>query len=110
LGSLVERCSISAACLPEITHFPVDGPDPDWPLLPAGSGWGTSYVRVLGLRPEAYHRFLHLFHSKGLDLDKLTACWVKLCLTLFKPVCAGSRLVCLPTHQGAQGGQANARR
>jgi hypothetical protein len=30
------------------------------------------------LRPEAYHRFLHLFHSKGLDLDKLTACWMKL--------------------------------
>jgi hypothetical protein len=55
----------------------------------------TSYVRVLGLRPEAYHRFLHLFHSKGLDLDKLTACWMKLCLTLFKPVCAGSRLICL---------------
>jgi hypothetical protein len=39
----------------------------------------TSYVRVLGLRPEAYHRFLHLFHSKGLDLEKLTACWVRLC-------------------------------
>jgi hypothetical protein len=55
----------------------------------------TSYVRVLGLHPEAYYHFLHLFHSKGLDLDKLTACWVKLCLTLFKPVCAGSRLVCL---------------
>src|SRR5664279_3521540 len=55
----------------------------------------TSYVRVLGLRPEAYHRFLHLFHSKGLDLDKLTACWVKLCLTLFTPVAAGSRLICL---------------
>ena len=55
----------------------------------------TSYVRILGLRPEAYHRFLHLFHSKGLDLNKLTACWVKLCLTLFKPVCTGSRLVCL---------------
>src|ERR1700679_3028332 len=55
----------------------------------------TSYVRVLGLRPEAYHRFLHLFHSKGLDLDKLTACWVKLCLTLFTPVRAGSRLICL---------------
>ena len=55
----------------------------------------TSYVRVLGLRPRAYHRFLHLFHSKGLDLDKLTACWVKLCLTLFTPVAAGSRLICL---------------
>jgi DDE superfamily endonuclease len=55
----------------------------------------TSYLRVLGLRPEAYHRFLHLFHSKGLDLDKLTACWVKLCLTLFTPVAAGSRLICV---------------
>ena len=55
----------------------------------------TSYVRVLGFLPKAYHRFLHLFHSKGLDLDKLTSCWVKLCLVLFKPVCAGSRLVCL---------------
>jgi len=55
----------------------------------------TSYVRVLSFRPEAYHRFLHLFHSKGLDLDKLTACWVKLCLTLFKPLYAGSRLICL---------------
>jgi hypothetical protein len=50
----------------------------------------TSYVRVLGLRPETYHRFLHLFHSKGLDLERLTVGWVKLCLTLFKPVCAGS--------------------
>ena len=73
----------------------MDAPDPDWPLLPIGLAGVTSYVRVLGLRPEAYHRLLHLFHSKALDLDKLTACWVKLCLTLFKPVCAGSRLICL---------------
>ena len=64
----------------------------------------TSYVRVLGLRPAAYHRFLHLFHSKGLDLDKLTACWVKLCLTLFKSVCAGSRLVCLADECGKKSG------
>jgi hypothetical protein len=55
----------------------------------------TSYVRVLGLRPEAYHRFLHLFHSKGLDLDGLTSCWVRLCLMLFQPLLAGSRMVCL---------------
>jgi hypothetical protein len=79
-----------------------------WRLDPAGV---TSYVRVLGLRPEAYHRFLHLFHSKGLDLDKLTACWVKVCLTLFKPVCAGLPLgLSGRRHQGAQGGQADARR
>lgn len=55
----------------------------------------TSFVRVMGLRPTAYHRLLHLFHSKALDLDKLTACWVRLCLTLFRPFLVGSRLVCL---------------
>ena len=35
----------------------------------------TSFVRVLNLRSQAYHRLLHLFHSNGLDLDVLTACW-----------------------------------
>jgi hypothetical protein len=55
----------------------------------------TSYVRVLGLGGQAYHRFLHMFHSKGLDLDKLTNCWVRLCLVLFQPMLAGSRMVCL---------------
>ena len=55
----------------------------------------TSYVRVLGFRPAAYHRFLHLFHSKGLDLERLTDCWVKLCLAIFRPLYAGSRMVCL---------------
>lgn len=55
----------------------------------------TSFVRVMGLRPTAYHRLLHLFHSKALDLDSLTACWVRLCLTLFRPFLIGSRLVCL---------------
>jgi len=55
----------------------------------------TSYVRVLDFGSEAYHRFLHLFHSKGLDLDRLTACWVRLCLMLFQHMLAGSRMVCL---------------
>jgi hypothetical protein len=55
----------------------------------------TSFVRVLNFRDEAYHRFLHLFHSKGIDLDRLTACWVRLCLTLFRPFQVGQRLVCL---------------
>src|SRR6266851_2010394 len=55
----------------------------------------TSYIRVLGFGGPAYHRFLHLFHSKGLDLDRLTACWVRLCLALFRPMQVGSRLVCL---------------
>ena len=55
----------------------------------------TSFVRVLNLRPEAYHRFLHLFHSNGLDLDALTACWVRLGLVLFRPFRVGQHLVCL---------------
>ena len=55
----------------------------------------TSYVRVLGFDDRAYYRFLHLFYSKGLDLDKLTALWVRLCPKLFKPFRVGPYLVCL---------------
>jgi hypothetical protein len=55
----------------------------------------TSFVRVLNFHGKAYHRFLHLFHSKALDLDLLTACWARLCLALFRPFEVGSRLVCL---------------
>ena len=55
----------------------------------------TSYVRVLGFDDRAYYRFLHLFYSKGLDLDKLTALWVRLCPKLFKPFRAGPYLVCI---------------
>ena len=29
----------------------------------------TSFVRVLNLREGAYHRPLHLFHIKALDID-----------------------------------------
>ena len=35
----------------------------------------TSFVRALNLSGNAYHRLLHLFHSKALDLDVLTSCW-----------------------------------
>lgn len=55
----------------------------------------TSFVRVLDLSAKAYHRFLHFFHSSGLDLDVLTACWLRLCLTLFRPFEVDSRLVLL---------------
>lgn len=55
----------------------------------------TSFVRVLNLRPQAYHRLLHLFHSKALNLDVLTTCWVRLCLVLFRPFEVDSRLVCI---------------
>jgi hypothetical protein len=55
----------------------------------------TSFVRVLNFRGQAYHRFLHLFHSTALNLDVLTACWARLCIVLFRPFEVGSRLVCL---------------
>ena len=55
----------------------------------------TSFVRVLNFGGEAYHRFLHLFHSTSLDLNVLTSCWVRLCLVLFRPFQVGQRLVCL---------------
>ena len=55
----------------------------------------TSFVRVLNLCGDAYHRLLHFFHSKALDLDALTSCWVRLCLVLFRPFEVGQRLVCL---------------
>ena len=55
----------------------------------------TSFVRVLNFSGQAYHRFVHLFHSKAVDLDVLTSCWVRLCLVLFRPFQVGSRLVCI---------------
>ena len=55
----------------------------------------TSFVRVLNLRGQACHRLLHLFDSKALDLGVLTACWVRLCLVLFRPFELGQRLVCI---------------
>lgn len=55
----------------------------------------TSFVRVLDFSGKAYHRFLHFFHSSGVNLDALTACWLRLCLTLLRPFEVGSRLVFL---------------
>ena len=55
----------------------------------------TSLVRLFGFGDKGYRRFLHLFHSRALDLEALTACWVRLCLVLFQPFLVGSRLVCL---------------
>jgi hypothetical protein len=36
----------------------------------------TSLVRALGLKKACYERILGFFHSKALDLDKLTRLWV----------------------------------
>lgn len=55
----------------------------------------TSFVRLLRIHPKAYRRFLHFFHSDGVDLDRLTALWVQLLLRLFRPVMAGDLLVCV---------------
>ena len=55
----------------------------------------TSFVRALDCSGKAYHRFLHFFHSAGLNLETLTACWLRLCLRLFRPWEGNSRLVFL---------------
>jgi hypothetical protein len=53
----------------------------------------TSFVRALGLAPAAYRSLLHLFHSRGLDLERLSAGWVALASRLFVPVRVGQRVV-----------------
>lgn len=53
----------------------------------------TSFVRALWLRPSAYRRLLHLFHSPAVDLGKLTTGWVRLALRLFRPLRLGARPV-----------------
>jgi hypothetical protein len=53
----------------------------------------TSFVRVLQFTPQAYHRFLHFFHSDGVSLERLSSLWVALCLRLFQPFEADGRLV-----------------
>jgi DDE superfamily endonuclease len=53
------------------------------------SGW----VRVLSLHEKAYPRLLHLCHSCALDVERLTACWVRLVLSLLTPVKAAGMTV-----------------
>ena len=53
----------------------------------------SSIVRVLGLESKVYRRLLHLFHTPGLDLDKLTGAWTELVLRLFTPLRMNDRLV-----------------
>jgi len=55
----------------------------------------TSFVRGGWLRAAAYHRLLALFHSPALRLPNLTQAWVRLVLTLFRPVTVGEHVVCL---------------
>ena len=53
----------------------------------------TSFVRAAGLAPEAYRKLLHLFHSPGLAVDRLTELWIALARRVFVPLRVGDRLV-----------------
>ena len=53
----------------------------------------SSMVRVLGLESKVYRRLLHLFHTPGLDLNKLTGAWTELVLRVFTPLRLGNRMV-----------------
>ncbi len=53
----------------------------------------TSFVRALWLKPETYHRLLHLFHTPGLALDRLTELWTSMSTRLFTPVRVNGRQV-----------------
>lgn len=58
--------------------------------------WGvTSFIRAGWLREIAYRRLLHLFHTPALRLEDLTQSWVRLALSLFRPVTVGAYRVCL---------------
>ena len=56
-------------------------------------GGVTSFVRAVGLVAGTYPKLLHLFHSPGLAVDRLTECWVGLTRRLFTPLRVGERLV-----------------
>jgi hypothetical protein len=45
----------------------------------------TSLVRALGLRQACYDRLLDFFHSRGVDLPRLTRCWTALVLKTMSP-------------------------
>lgn len=45
----------------------------------------TSYVRALGLRRACYGPLLDMFHSPGVDLERLTRLWTGLVLRALRP-------------------------
>jgi len=54
----------------------------------------TSIVRALGLRARCYNNLLDNFHSTGVHLDKMSACWTRVVLRLFtEPLRVDGRLV-----------------
>jgi hypothetical protein len=56
----------------------------------------TSIIRALGLEALCYDRLLDFFHSRAVDLEKLTRLWVTLVLEIFPgPYTVNGRLVLL---------------
>jgi hypothetical protein len=55
----------------------------------------TSFVRALWLQPSTYRRLLHFFHSPALALDRLSHLWIRLALTLFRPLTHDGRVIFL---------------
>jgi hypothetical protein len=53
----------------------------------------TSFVRAAFLVPLCYPLMLNFFHSHALVLSSLLALWVKLAMTLFRPVTVGGYVV-----------------
>jgi hypothetical protein len=45
----------------------------------------TSIIRALGLKESYYDRLLDFFHSPGINLSKITRCWVDIVLNCCKP-------------------------
>jgi len=84
----------SASGLEKIPYLPLDDSGPGRPLLPPERAGVTSLVASSASARRGYRRFLHLFHSRALDLDALTACWARLCLRLLSRR-RGERLICL---------------
>lgn len=55
----------------------------------------TSLVRALWLKPSAYRRLLHLFHTSALHIPTLTRLWIQLAFKIFRPVTVEGRRVYL---------------
>ena len=55
----------------------------------------TSFVRALAFKEKSYPRFLHLFHSNALCLERLTQLWILLVLKIFRPLAVGDYAVCV---------------
>ena len=44
----------------------------------------SSFIRCVGIEPKKYQRLLAFFHSRAINLDKLTELWVATVFSFFK--------------------------